>query len=1210
MCHIKKIFLPSKIITWEPATANHPIEGKLRTRQTSGPKSGTLLRAIVYNVTYEAKTQDGFVSFCRASFDVVLISQLQCVKPDQSYTCPDGYNVGDMCSLNCKDGLVPTKFLTIICLPILQWSSNTLCEDKEKPVFLDCPTRALRIEERKNMTGRTLRVVDNVDTDLSVRLGPPDKSWYTRPRVEEIITATDRNENSAVCVITIDVKETLCGDREEALRKLNISDIVMLDGELAVCRIPGLEKKKMPMKCITDKVLNISSWEDEKLTLLCQDLDCRPKTPIKNSWIKYYEHIDGYFLDCDEGFYKPKLDSDYECSTRTSKRWRPTIPTNSTCTAGKVMNDFMFAVWLVYGSNACIEVNKTTMEKMSKTIIDLNLMDDVLKLFPQSFIGVTNVRCLPPDSYYYLGVDRRRRATVLKRAPSKRISHGFDRVSYNNRTKRFKRLRHNKMATSQKEILVGPKRAYKYQIEVTITFKIDVTPDKHVPIMDDIDDLMFFFETSSNDKSFILKNSSQILDAKYLGSAASYVIKPCEVPLVYAMQYNFYLACIGCGIGAVFTNDSRECAVCPLGTYQPLTEGAECLPCPPDWNTNNSGAGSLEECYANCGRGYYKTHRSHSCRPCPLGTYQPLEDGRECLPCPAVWTSESPTECSGKLLCKRNYYSNTGHEPCIKCGLDQITLAIGRKYCDATIKCSFGMANQITETKNHCEFYDVILNKDFIFYAFLGRSNNSIQAWFNFPHNLYNSQVVFSLGQEPGAAYFGCDDFTLSIYSAPADRVKIKKLGTWNIRTLHESSRSAQVAKEMRKYELEVLGLSETRWNGSGQTRLISRETVTYSGHEDKDHEHTQDEVNRMVRKSAKKDKRQYIQEMTEDTETAAGQGNMKRLYEVTRTLSGKNINPNKPVKDKVGNIQTSDAEQRNRWAQHFEELLNHLLSANIPNIPPANHPLNVCTDPPTQSDTIRAIKNIQMAKQLARTASPAISADILHTLLKQIWEDKIIQSDWKLGYLIKLPMKGDLTQCNNWKGIMLLSAPSKVLTRIIIERLRDALDKKLRQEQACFLQDRSCMDLIATRLIIIEQSFEWQSFLYMTFVDFEKAFDSVNRDVIWKLMSHYGIFEKCITITQKLYEDSPSQVESLQLPKGTLKIKNHFNCESRNVVYVIQCRRCNIFYIGQTGKRLFDRVSQHLRSINNEDGLPVAKHFNKSGHDLKKDFCIFLFVV
>ncbi|XP_059159472.1 uncharacterized protein LOC131943390 [Physella acuta] len=107
----------------------------------------------------------------------------------------------------------------------------------------------------------------------------------------------------------------------------------------------------------------------------------------------------------------------------------------------------------------------------------------------------------------------------------------------------------------------------------------------------------------------------------------------------------------------------------------------------------------------------------------------------------------------------------------------------------------------------------------------------------------------------------------------------------------------------------------------------------------------------------------------------------------------------------------------------------------------------------------------------------------------------------------------------------MLLSVPSKVLTRIILERLRDALDKKLRQEQAGFRQDRSCTDHIATLRIIIEQSLEWQSPLYMNFVDFEKAFDSVNRDVIWKLMSHYGIPNKCISITQKLYEDSTSQV-------------------------------------------------------------------------------------
>ena len=135
------------------------------------------------------------------------------------------------------------------------------------------------------------------------------------------------------------------------------------------------------------------------------------------------------------------------------------------------------------------------------------------------------------------------------------------------------------------------------------------------------------------------------------------------------------------------------------------------------------------------------------------------------------------------------------------------------------------------------------------------------------------------------------------------------------------------------------------------------------------------------------------------------------------------------------------------------------------------------------------------------------------------------VPEDWKKGNLVKLPKKGDLSSCNNWRGIMLLSIPGKVLSRIILERLKTALDKTLREEQAGFRQDRSCTDHIATMRIIIEQSLEWQTPLYTVFVDFQKAFDSVDRDVIWSLMHHYGFPPKFVTIIQQLYEDATCQV-------------------------------------------------------------------------------------
>ena len=125
----------------------------------------------------------------------------------------------------------------------------------------------------------------------------------------------------------------------------------------------------------------------------------------------------------------------------------------------------------------------------------------------------------------------------------------------------------------------------------------------------------------------------------------------------------------------------------------------------------------------------------------------------------------------------------------------------------------------------------------------------------------------------------------------------------------------------------------------------------------------------------------------------------------------------------------------------------------------------------------------------------------------------------------MKLPKKGDLRVCSNYKGIMLLSVPGNVLNRILLERMRAVVDNLLRDEQAGFRKNRSCADNIATLRIIIEQSLEWNSPLYINCTDNEKAFDSVHREALWKLLHHYGIPEKIITIIQKTYEGMSCRV-------------------------------------------------------------------------------------
>ena len=61
-------------------------------------------------------------------------------------------------------------------------------------------------------------------------------------------------------------------------------------------------------------------------------------------------------------------------------------------------------------------------------------------------------------------------------------------------------------------------------------------------------------------------------------------------------------------------------------------------------------------------------------------------------------------------------------------------------------------------------------------------------------------------------------------------------------------------------------------------------------------------------------------------------------------------------------------------------------------------------------------------------------------------------------------------------------------------------------------------MDQIATLRIIVEQSMEWNSALYVNFIDFEKAFDSLDRESLRKLLRHYGVPEKIVIIIRSSY--------------------------------------------------------------------------------------------
>ena len=85
---------------------------------------------------------------------------------------------------------------------------------------------------------------------------------------------------------------------------------------------------------------------------------------------------------------------------------------------------------------------------------------------------------------------------------------------------------------------------------------------------------------------------------------------------------------------------------------------------------------------------------------------------------------------------------------------------------------------------------------------------------------------------------------------------------------------------------------------------------------------------------------------------------------------------------------------------------------------------------------------------------------------------------------------------------------------------MSDAVDETLRKEQAGVRKQRGCVDQIFALRNIIEQCTEWQRQLYVNFVDFEKAFDSIHRDSLWSILRHYGIPSKLVHLIKSFYDN------------------------------------------------------------------------------------------
>ena len=226
-------------------------------------------------------------------------------------------------------------------------------------------------------------------------------------------------------------------------------------------------------------------------------------------------------------------------------------------------------------------------------------------------------------------------------------------------------------------------------------------------------------------------------------------------------------------------------------------------------------------------------------------------------------------------------------------------------------------------------------------------------------------------------------------------------------------------------------------------------------------------------------------------------------------------------IRDEGGRLLRNKGRVRERWVRFFRSLLNASFDVLDPDIPKrlSQHPMaSALGIEPTGEEIATVIKAMTNAKAVGPDGLPAELLKLglqqhrtilleLHRLTTLISREGKVLQQWKDAIITVLHKKGDKTECENNRGISLVLHAGKVLLKVVAKRLSDYCEVKglLPQEQCGFRQECSTTDTMFVVRRLQEIGRKAEVYLFMCLLDLQKAYDTVDRTLLWySLASEY----------------------------------------------------------------------------------------------------------
>ena len=239
-----------------------------------------------------------------------------------------------------------------------------------------------------------------------------------------------------------------------------------------------------------------------------------------------------------------------------------------------------------------------------------------------------------------------------------------------------------------------------------------------------------------------------------------------------------------------------------------------------------------------------------------------------------------------------------------------------------------------------------------------------------------------------------------------------------------------------------------------------------------------------------------------------------------------------KSKNDYVVNIQMRD------WEHHFSDILGKgvpfdgsSLTNSFPLTESQTSALELANLPICRDDVEMVIKNLRNGKapgvdgilvEFVKNCHP-IMIGTLHKLFDCLYSNGIFPERWKTNIIIPVHKGGDKEDPNNYRGISLMSVLGKLFSMILLERIQRWVEDicPLSQSQFGFRKGfRSSDNVFILHTIVSKYLSRRRGRVYVAFIDFRKAFDCIDRQILLQILSVNGLRGKLFNVLTSLYNN------------------------------------------------------------------------------------------